>query len=262
MAKPSKLSRAQRRARARRPGTGRRGSAMWVAATVAVVVVGGLLVAFTVTGRDTADSAPRIGDHWHAYYGVNVCGTWLGPAPEFEHPVGSATLRAGVHSHGDGLIHIHPYSSAESGPRATVGTFMRYGGWEVSPTSVKAWDGVQRRNGDACPDGPGRIAWKVGRFGKPWPAKARTGNPASYRPRNGDIVAVYFLPKGAKLEEPPDAKAALSSISDIGGAPAEPGGPGGDQTPGGTDGGAPAPAAPGTDGGAPAPAAPGTPPSS
>jgi hypothetical protein len=236
MARGSKLSRAQRRARLRAGGE-RRTSFVWMAATAAIVVIGGLLIVLTVSGRDESDAAPRIGDHWHAYFGINACGTWLGPAPEFENPVGSATLRAGVHSHGDGLIHIHPYSSSESGPRATVGTFMRYGGWDLSETSVTGWDGVARRNGDSCPQGPGVVQWKVGRFGKPWPAKARTGNPASYRPRNGDIVAVYFLPEGAKLEKPPDAESALGAISDIGGQPVE--GP----TPT-TGGGVPVPASP------------------
>ena len=59
----------------------------------------------------------------------------------------------------------------------------------------------------------------VGQYGEPWPTKARTGNPADYEPKNGDIVAIYFLPAGSPLPEPPDAQAALASIQDLGGAP-------------------------------------------
>ena len=33
------------------------------------------------------------------------------------------------------------------------------------------------------------------------------------------IVAIYFLPAGSPLPEPPDAQAALASIGDLGGAP-------------------------------------------
>ena len=31
------------------------------------------------------------GDHWHTYLGVNVCGEWLDPMPQFEKPFDNPT---------------------------------------------------------------------------------------------------------------------------------------------------------------------------
>jgi hypothetical protein len=177
------------------------------------------------TDDDSKNSAPvqeltRGTGHWHAALAVNVCGQWLPPAPEFHQRADQAGVTAGIHSHGDGLIHLHPFASDEAGDNATVGRFMDYGGWELASGSFTVWDAEQHRDGRECTTGTtGRVQWVVGRYGESWPTKPRSGNPADYRPENGDIVAVYFLPEGSPLPEPPGAQAALSSIGDLGGAP-------------------------------------------
>jgi hypothetical protein len=163
-------------------------------------------------------SSERIGDHWHAALGVDVCGQWLPPAPTFMVRAGESGVTAGIHSHGDGLIHLHPFASDEADD-PSVGRFMDYGGWKLSSAGLRAWDDAAHRNGEACATGGnGRVQWVVGQYGKPWPAQARSGDPADYRPRNGDIVAIYFLPEGSPLREPPNAQAELSNIGDLGGA--------------------------------------------
>jgi hypothetical protein len=214
-----KYSRAQARAKIRR--TKRRSSSMgWTVATVVVVIVGvvGIVLA---RGGSESGASPAIGDHWHAYLGVNVCGTWLPAAPSFESPLG-------IHSHGDGLMHIHPYSSAATGKNATVGRFLEDNegaGWELDSTSMKLWDGAEYQNGYTCPSGEfegqkANLVWATGKYGEPWSGTPRTGNPADFNPKNADIVAIAFLPKGQKVPEPPDAESALSNIQDLGGAPA------------------------------------------
>ena len=58
-------------------------------------------------------------DHWHAVYGVWDCRTdsW---APAFQ-----GTLDPlGIHSHQDGLIHIHPFFEAAAGKNAVFGLFL------------------------------------------------------------------------------------------------------------------------------------------
>jgi hypothetical protein len=219
MAKASKYNRARIRSRVRRPKR-RGGSTMWTMVTVAVVVVGGLLVALSVIdNKATADVPPKIGDHWHAFLGVDVCGEWLPVSPEFHQRANESGIQAGLHSHGDGLMHLHPFASDEAGNEATVGRFVDYGGWSLSSGSMTLWDGITHENGQECGAGadakPARLQWIVGEFGKPWPTKARTGNPADYRPKNGEIVAIYFLPEGDPLPEPPDAEDALANISDL-----------------------------------------------
>jgi hypothetical protein len=198
---------------------------IWTVTTVAVVVIGVLLVVVSYSDRKAnGDVPPKIGEHWHAFLGVNVCGTWLPNAPSFEPRANEPGLRAGLHSHGDGLMHIHPFSSDEAGNAATVGRFISYGGWEVSGTSMKLWDGVEHKNGQFCGktgnQKKSEVQWAVGEYGKPWSGKARSGNPADFHPKNGEIVAIYYLPKGQKLEEPPTAQDALANINDLGGQPA------------------------------------------
>src|SRR5947207_2413702 len=146
MAKPktSKYSRARIRSKVRRPK--RAGASRgWMIATISVFVVGALLVVLTYRDRQSAaDVAPKIGDHIHSYLGVNICGTWEPAVPAFEGRDGSAdqnaTPRAGIHSHADFLIHDHPFSSDESGKKATLGRYLGYAQTELSSTNIKLWD--------------------------------------------------------------------------------------------------------------------------
>ena len=187
----------------------------WTIATVAVVMVGVVGIALARSGSKSGGS-PEIGEHWHAYLGVNVCGSWLPAAPEYE-------STAGIHSHGDGLMHIHPSSSAAAGDNATVARFIEDNegaGWELSADSMRLWDGVEYRNGQECVDGEyagqgAEIEWAVGQVGEPWDGTPRSGNPADYHPQDRDIVAVAFIPKGEPVPEPPDAEAALGNITDV-----------------------------------------------
>ena len=163
----------------------------------------------------------QAGDHWHTFLGVNICGEWLDPVPAFENPVGSpaGTANAGIHSHGDGLIHTHPFVESEAGGNATLGKYADYGDWSVSSDSIDAWTGPASQpkqtswsNGDTCTFGEfkgkkGELVWAVD--GKPM-----TGNPSDYHQQNGETIAIGFLPKGTELGFPPDACSAFANISD------------------------------------------------
>lgn len=93
------------------------------------------------SNRIDDDGEPPRGnvDHWHTAFGINVCGTWLADPPVFYDRRVDPGLIAGIHSHGDGLIHIHPFSIDEAGARATLRRFLEYGGW-MQPGS----DGLDR----------------------------------------------------------------------------------------------------------------------
>jgi putative cofactor-binding repeat protein len=119
-------------------------------------------------------------------------------------------------------MHLHPFSSDEAGRNATVGRFLRYAQSAVTGNSIRLWHqwtpDVDLHDGDRCPDGsPGHVAWAVGRWNKPWPTTTgRAGNPAGYTPRDGDIVALYFVPAGdAPPPEPPGARKLLTQISNL-----------------------------------------------
>lgn len=99
---------------------------------VAIVLVSGLaLVAYARESRPTADaSAPQIDDHWHHVYGFYLCDTWFqlngdGEALDANgRPTNIEYARSGIHSHDDGLIHWHPFSSLAIGSRARLGVFL------------------------------------------------------------------------------------------------------------------------------------------
>jgi hypothetical protein len=191
----NRYARAQARARYRKPKR-RNSSLPWTAAIGVIVVVG---VALIIVSRsdNTASAAPALGDHWHAQFSVNVCGEFQPPAPEFE--VSTQGERTGIHTHGDGVIHIHPFTSAETGDNATVGKFLDYQGYDINDDSFELWEPIGvKRNGDTCPDGqPGKVRWAVN-------GKERNGNVSDYHPEDGDQIVVAFIPDGQEIPPAPD----------------------------------------------------------
>ena len=73
--------------------------------------------------------------------------------PSFENQAGT-DKRAGLHSHGDGLMHIHPFTEDEAGDAATVGRFFDYGGWQVDRGRTRAVGRHQRDERRSVPRRP------------------------------------------------------------------------------------------------------------
>jgi hypothetical protein len=64
-----------------------------------------------------------LNDHWHAPYRVVVCGEQQPPIEEFTHT-------SGIHTHTDGIMHLHPLTSEGEGSGASVESFFnKAGGW-------------------------------------------------------------------------------------------------------------------------------------
>lgn len=113
------------------------GGTLFPAAVVAVVVIGLLSIFYARETRpDPGSFPPQVGDHWHAAYGIYECDTFL---PKFtgakeetiidpntggELYVSDDYALTGIHSHDDGVIHYHPFSSAAIGRRAKLGVFL------------------------------------------------------------------------------------------------------------------------------------------
>ncbi len=200
-----KASRIKRRAlksqkRVRRGG----GSYGYYAAVVGVCVVGISLIAVSKASESDAEY-PRAGkDHWHIAIGFNDCGEWLdgGVAlPENHERAKNTNLQAGLHSHGDGLMHFHPWQADEAGKNATVGNFMEFGGWDVSRNGFSVGfpgPAIERNNGEMCGDGDkakeGVLRWTVD-------DKEQKGNPSKYRPNDQETIAFYFVSADQDLKE-------------------------------------------------------------
>jgi hypothetical protein len=118
-------------------------------AVAAIVVVGSLSVFWGRSVRVSAqDIQPKLSDHWHVAYGAYLC-------DNFAPPVGDAGPdKTGVHSHEDGIIHIHPFTSAAAGERATIAKFFDTVGMKVTDDKLVMPDGTEYVSGKTtCPDG-------------------------------------------------------------------------------------------------------------
>ncbi len=125
----------------------------------------------------------RVGDHWHARLAIELCGTIQPPLPPGP---------GDVHTHGDGIIHIHPATPRSAGGNASLQTFFRTTPVTITPMSI-AVGGEHYRNGERCPDGrPGALNVLV-RHGRE-SAFHRRRNFLSYLPQDGDDIRVVFGP--------------------------------------------------------------------
>jgi hypothetical protein len=165
---------------------------------VAIVLVGvGAIAASKNEREDIDETGPGIGDHWHAVLGINICGEWVPDVAPYE-------SAKGIHSHGDGFIHMHPTGTAGAHKNATVGLFLEQADYKVTDSSVKIPGQDIKENGDKCKDLDNQAAglrWSVNGKDKP----LRT-DPADYVPENGDVIAIAFLPQKTPIGTPPTAE--------------------------------------------------------
>ena len=131
MAQPSSSKKIQRAARAAAASRGarERRELGFPLALAAVVILGVALVVFARSSRTPAE-APRVGnDHWHSAYAIYDCDRFL---PAFT----SAADPDGIHSHQDGVVHIHPWNSSAAGDRADLDVFFEAMGARITDDEI------------------------------------------------------------------------------------------------------------------------------
>jgi hypothetical protein len=176
-------------------------------AVAAAAFVGVLLLAVggsndtEVPNPDDVPAAdrPARGDHWHAAIGFYVCDGFVGPFPDAKQDA------LGIHSHRDGLIHIHPFVEEGAGANATLDKFMDQIGAALSASRLDLPGEPERENGGTCDGQPARVrvvTWDS--VGDATPT-AVTGNPADLRLRNGQLITVAFVPDGVEIPKPESA---------------------------------------------------------
>ena len=130
------------------------GGSVFPIAVIVVVVLGLLAIIYGRESRPADGSGvPRVNDgvntdaHWHAAFGIYVCDTFQPKITGTKEEQGvdsqgnTVLLNdkfqlLGVHSHGDGIIHYHPYSTKSSGNRAKLGVFLDVYDIEITDTEV------------------------------------------------------------------------------------------------------------------------------
>jgi hypothetical protein len=199
---------------------------LWYSTIFLVVAVGVLTVFASAkdlrqTAADT--TAPQVGkDHWHAAFGIYVCDSWV-PAANLSD---KHRDRAGIHSHGDGLIHTHPAVPSAAGKNATLSKFFEELDIKVSSSSLSLpkSTGAKRlslKNGDKCGKTAGKIqavVFKNQADNKGTPLK---GNPGDWKIENGKLITIGFVSEGTVLQPPPSA-ANLADPKDLQGNPITP----------------------------------------
>jgi hypothetical protein len=162
------------------------------------VLVVGIALVFLLKPASSHEGL-QLRDHWHAALGVYACDHWDGDAdwatpvnPSTNGPVqaGTNTYNA-LHSHRDGVIHMEPVVTADTGDNASLGNYFKYTGFELSSTHVK-FVTADLKNGDKCGDATGKLHWLVN-------GKERTGDPTKYQMRDGDWIVIAFLPDSKKI---------------------------------------------------------------
>jgi hypothetical protein len=153
-------------------------------------------------------------DHWHAAYGIFLCDEFhpgLQDAPQ----ANGRTDPYGIHSHGDGLIHIHPTSSRSAGKNAKLGIFMDDVGVELTSDSLDMPDGEKLTSGKSKCDGKiGRVRvveWETPDSKNP---KRVTGDPNDLRLKQAQVITIAFVPEGTDIPKPPSA-GDVTSPSDL-----------------------------------------------
>jgi hypothetical protein len=209
MAKPSskKVTRAARTT----GGRTARGATPWgwYSFVTIVVVLGTVGVYTSRTARiDAANknggAHPKVNaDHWHAAIGVYQCDHF---APNIKD---SGTDPHGIHTHGDGVVHIHPFDRTASGENATLKVFADTVGMKLTATSFRLpGDSKTYQDGETCKGKPGHIEFYVN-------GKRYTGNPAGYHPKDRDLLVLAFVAKGTKVPTVPPSAPNLDKLTDV-----------------------------------------------
>lgn len=204
-------------------------------AIFAIVLLGSLLVFYARSSREPASAAAPsylAKDHWHAAYGMYVCDHFLPPVTDAKEDV------LGIHTHGEGVIHIHPFSAAASGDKARMGLFADMVGVDFTDDGWKMPDGTEYKTGYDCGGKPGKFA--VYRYAVDDPNGAgdvfesNIDNIVFRQDRDAYVIAI--LPEGAEPPPLPPSISELDNLTDLadGGAA----GQGGATTGGATTGGA------------------------
>lgn len=129
-------------------------------ALVALVCLLGIAAVFYAwTTRDALASPQQGVDHWHAVYGVYDC-TQTGEQ-KYLPPFQSTDDATGIHSHGDGIMHIHPFFELSSGENAQLRHWITEMRVELSSERIVLDTGQELVAGTECADGSGPAEIKV-----------------------------------------------------------------------------------------------------
>ncbi len=122
---------------------------------VFIIIVGFALLWFargSVFGAAASEPPIANQDHWHAAYGFYVCDRFLEPLED------AKADSTGLHTHGDGVIHIHPFLGSAAGKNATLAKWGEVVGIEFGDESFTLPNGTTYENGYSCGGAPATVS--------------------------------------------------------------------------------------------------------
>lgn len=175
------------------------------------MLLGILLVVLARGSRDPV-TAPTTDDHWHSAYSIYNCGALMPPLSSQADP-------DGIHSHGDSIIHVHPYNSSATGLDARLGVFFEAMNVTVSAESILANNGefAPILAEEGCDGGPGVIKaarWIVAPGVAPELVEVFEDNFADIRLLgDGEGFSFALVPEGA--DPPPPAEDVVGALAGV-----------------------------------------------
>lgn len=206
-------------ARLAQKGKGRKvrfqGGTVFPAAVALTLILGIALIVYSRQSIPAADETPpTVNDHWHIAYGFYICDTWYRLNGNLETqgtPGYQSYARTGIHSHDDGVIHWHPFTSAAVGENAVLGVFLENYGIELTNDSLKIPADQSIGFTDEYVEGETQCDGEDAELSvKSWDSYTDTDNGSRYIANmdrihidnDGMVMAVYFTPRDAAQPMP------------------------------------------------------------
>ncbi len=174
------------------------------ALVVLIIAAGTALVAFAYTTRDVQARPVQNEDHWHSPYVLWDCAA--GEAGDFLPQFTSTDDALGIHSHDDGIIHIHPFFEAASGENATLEDFMTAMRAEISDDAITLDDGRVLAEDVTCDGEPAIIQvhrWEFASSVDEAPDVFTEDMEDIRFLNNGEAWTIGRAPEGADMPPPP-----------------------------------------------------------
>ncbi len=120
----------------------------------------------------------------------------------------------GIHTHGDGVIHIHPSSAGAAGENATLGTFFEDAGVTLTDTELTIGDESWTEGDQKCGDEDGELVvaqWKDVENTDEKPALIRRDFDDIRFRDDGEGYTIAFVPEGTTDIPKPESAAQLQA---------------------------------------------------
>ena len=216
-----KASSSKKVARAARAGGATKGrSRQWLfPLSIFLIFVVGISIVVVARSADKNASAatPAVGDHYHNAFGIFVCDKYL---PALVDSTAPDTL--GIHTHGEGIIHIHPFQGAVAGSNAKLSVYADRVGLKLSNSGVTLPDGTSYNKGYDCNGTPAVVSayYWADAFDDSTPPKVYTSDFGSIPLRTDRAaIAIVVAPPGTDVPKP-DSVPTLNKLEDVAGSTA------------------------------------------